>query len=109
MTLAILTALIVLAIAAWVVNPLLKNNSTNVDFILDQYPDKLRDLQFERSIAMRTLKEIDFDFQTGKTSKTVYEHLRNDAQRRTIDILKSIEDTQEKLEQLQKKLRKMRP
>ena len=53
---------------------------------------------------MMSLKDLDFDFETGKLSKEDYQGLRKKYEAETIDVLKQIDAEKELWDKFQDKL-----
>lgn len=91
--------------AAWfVLHPLYRNIKTDLAMYMDEVPDTQKNLQLRRSELMLTLKDLDFDFETGVLSKEDYKALRDKYQHETVLILKQIDDEKDQWEEFKKKL-----
>lgn len=90
-----MTGLIFIAVAGYVLYPLLRRPSR-----AEQLEAKLNgavgSLQEQRDAIYAALKELDFDFQTGKLSSEDYESLRHQYRQRAVAILQQIDDVQKK-------------
>lgn len=89
------TGLIFIAVAGYVLYPLLRRPSRT-----EQLEAKLNgavgSLQEQRDAIYAALKELDFDFQTGKLSSEDYESLRHQYRQRAVAILQQIDDVQKR-------------
>lgn len=91
-------------IAWFVLSPLYRNIKTDISMYIDEAPDTQKILQQKRSELMLTLKDLDFDFETGVLSKEDYKTMRDKYQQETIHILHQIDIEKEKWEEFKKDL-----
>lgn len=54
---------------------------------------ELQKLLFEKEQALAALKELDFDYETGKLDEEDYEHLKDRYRAKTLSLLKEIDQT----------------
>lgn len=107
MTLTILFFAAFFLAILWVVfHPLLQEEGTNLQILLDDVPDESKKLQARRSELMRTLKEMDFDYEMGKLSKEDYQILRKKFEQETVETLKAIDLDKMQRDEFQTKLEK---
>ncbi len=71
---------------------------------MDEVPDTQKTLQLRRSELMLTLKDLDFDFETGVLSKEDYKALRDRYQQETVQVLKQIDDEKDQWDRFKKNL-----
>lgn len=91
--------------AAWfVLHPLYRNTKTDLRMYMDEVPDTQKTLQLRRSELMLTLKDLDFDFETGVLSKEDYKALRDRYQQETVQVLKQIDDEKDQWDRFKKNL-----
>ncbi|MCS6859149.1 MAG: hypothetical protein NZT92_02375 [Abditibacteriales bacterium] len=91
----LLTGLIFIAVAGYVLYPLLRRPS-RAERWEAQLNGAVGSLQEQRDAIYAALKELDFDFQTGKLSSEDYESLRSRYRQRAVAILQQIDEVQKK-------------
>jgi hypothetical protein len=105
MTTALVVFILVVALVLWLVaNPLLRREKNDFSFVLDDMPDTQKELQLKRSQLMLSIKELDFDYETGKLSKEDYKQMRSKVEMETIDVLKTIDEEKIQWDKFQKEL-----
>lgn len=92
MSLSLIIFLTLVVVVIWLVlAPILKKEKNDYSMMLDNSSDSRRELQTARSKLMLAIKEMDFDYETGKLSKEDYKLMRAKLEQDTIDVLKKIE------------------
>lgn len=86
-------ALISLAAVAFIIYPLLKGeNSIAEETRVD---DRLGDIALGKESVYASLKEVEFDYQTGKLSRQDYQELRSDLESMALSLLKKADRVKE--------------
>lgn len=86
-------ALISLVAVAFIIYPLLKGeNSIAEETRVD---DGLGDMALRKESVYASLKEVEFDYQTGKLSREDYEGLRSDLESMALSLLKKADRVKE--------------
>jgi len=83
--------LLVLAVVALVLSPLVRG----LEAPLTDGPDRLaalRELHALRDVAYETLRDLEFDFQSGKISEADYKELGDRYRAEAVDIVRRIDD-----------------
>ncbi len=86
-------ALISLAAVAFIVYPLLKGENSIVQE--KRADDGLGDIALRKESVYASLKEVEFDYQTGKLSREDYEGLRSDLESMALSLLKEADRPKE--------------
>ncbi len=86
-------ALIGLAAVAFVIYPFLKGENSIVEE--KEAEDGLGDIVLGKESVYAGLKEVEFDYQTGKLSREDYEELRSDLESMALSLLKKADRTKE--------------
>jgi hypothetical protein len=94
MALLVFTA-VALALAFWVLLPLFRSE----DFRAGEYAagGELRDLDALRSVAMDTLRDLEFDYRMGKMAEKDYQELKTRYASEAAEIVRQIEALEERL------------
>ena len=79
-----------LLVGAWVLAPLF--SSQEVPEEKNSGADSLADLYLDKQRAYESLRDVDFDYHTGKLSESDYQNLRDRFRREAITALKKLED-----------------
>jgi len=67
-------AALVVAVVAYVTAPVWRRSGLPADQSLDE--SQLRELAYQRDVTLKTLRDLDFDYQLGKLSEEDYQTLR---------------------------------
>ena len=86
-------ALISLAAVAFIIYPLLKRENGVVEE--KRADDGLGDIVLGKESVYASLKEIEFDYQTGKLSREDYQELRSDLESMALSLLKRADGVKE--------------
>lgn len=95
-------AIIAIATIAWVLLPFRNQNSQEV--LLDQVVDPIEKLAQEKENLLQSIRELDFDYETGKISGKDYKSLRADLEKQTVGVMKSLEDAKLKWQEMEQSL-----
>ena len=112
----VLVSLIAIGSAVFVVLPFFKKRFEGTSREMDSQnhiEEKLARLNSEKESVYSALKEIDFDYSTGKLSKDDYEELENRYKAQALALLKEIDFIQRKSyldldEEIEKEIRAIR-
>ena len=86
-------AFISLAAVAFVIYPFLKRESSIVEE--KRAEDGLGDIVLGKESVYASLKELEFDYQTGKLSREDYQELRSDLENMALSLLKRADRVKE--------------
>ena len=108
-------ALVILAmgVVAWVVHPLFRRQATEGEIAFRE-GGPLEQLTSEKDAALSAIRELDFDYETGKLSEEDYHDLRGQYRSKAIALLKEIDrvakggKTEDRIEREIRALRKTR-
>lgn len=89
----IFLVLVILGLLAAVAYPLIKGSSTEEDEEVPRDP-YLQELIFKKEAAYSALKELEFDYGTGKLSEEDYQELRDQYKAKAVSILKEIDEAE---------------
>jgi rubrerythrin len=113
----VLIPIIAIAAAVFVVLPFFKNRFEKISHdagFQNSVEEKLRRLNSEKESVYSALKEIDFDYSTGKLSKEDYDELENKYKAQAVALLKEIDGLRRKSyipdldEEIEKEIRAIR-
>lgn len=92
MTVLLLSAIVAVAIAAWVLAPVFRK-----DAALEERDRNARgeaaDLESQREMALAALRDLEDDRATGKLGDRDYEEMKADLTARAVEVLRRIEAT----------------
>ena len=83
--------LLIIIVSAVVGYPLLAKKSRNLMGVGNFNHNGLPHLLVQKEVAYATLKDLDFDFKTGKLSDEDYQELKTQYEKEAIDILEKID------------------
>ncbi len=86
-------ALISLAALAFIIYPLLKREDSIAE--KKRVDDGLGDVALRKESVYASLKELEFDYQTGKLSRDDYQELRSDLESMALSLLKRADGVKE--------------
>lgn len=89
----IFLVLVILGLLAAIAYPLIKGSSSEEDEELPQDP-YLQELVSKKEAAYSALKELEFDYGTGKLSEEDYQELRDQYKAKAVSILKEIDEAE---------------
>lgn len=93
----IFTELLLIATVSFLVGyPLFSKRPRSAKRIKTFDPDGLPHLLVQKEVAYATLKDLDFDFKTGKLSDEDYRELKGQYKREAIEILEKIDKISQK-------------
>jgi hypothetical protein len=90
-----ISGLIFVSVAAFVLHPLLRRPS-RAEKLDAKMNGAVGNLEEQRDAVYAALKELDFDFQTGKLSSEDYETLRQQYRQQAVAILQQIDEVKTK-------------
>jgi|GEM_PF-4944756 len=85
-----------------VVLPFLKTSDTSD--LMDYAVHPVKALEAEKETLLQSMRELDFDFQTEKISKSDYQTLRRTLEDQTIKTFKAIEKAQTRWDKMEASL-----
>lgn len=80
--------LLVVAVVAWVLMPVTKGQHAS----LDRDRDELTDAEARRRVALLALRDVEYDFHTGKLDENDYRALRSELSAEALAALQALED-----------------
>lgn len=100
-----LFTLIFISVVSFILLPFVKPSifERTLEYLLEDSSHYLS-LKKEKKIKMQALKELDFDFASGKLSKTDYKNIRSHYEREVLDIVKKLQTAALDFERVQKEL-----
>ena len=105
MTAELVIFILAVALLVWfIANPMIRREKNDFSILLDDMPDSQTELQLKRSQLMLSIKELDFDYETGKLSKEDYKQMRGKVELETIGVLKNIDEEKTQWDKFQKEL-----
>ncbi|MCB1197020.1 MAG: hypothetical protein KDK51_01500 [Deltaproteobacteria bacterium] len=96
---ALFTAIVIVSIVI-IVLPFYKN--THKEFLHEEAIDPIAALMQKKENLLQSMRELDFDFETGKISAQDYKELRATTQAQTVQVLKDIEQAQMRWQEMEK-------
>lgn len=95
-----------LAVALMVILPYLDKKNLYVVFLGTLPKNTRRALKDEKASLVLALKELDFDYETGKLSKDDYASLRDRYEARAVDVMKQLDEIESQWVEVQKHIDK---
>lgn len=89
----------VLVSSVWVLWPLFQNKFS-ADLV-DQQIHPIDALQTQKQNLLQSIRELDFDFETGKVSSDDYQQIRANLEAQTVEVLKKMESAQKHWEEIE--------
>lgn len=94
--LAILFGALTLFAVYQAITPFLENRDDQLRFeLLDRELKQIETLSARKGRILQTLKDIEFDFETGKISEEDYEQLRRRHERKALKIMRQLDELRE--------------
>ncbi len=91
-----LQLLLIITVSAVVGYPLFVKKPRSMTGFRSFNPNGLPHLLIQKEVAYATLKDLDFDFKTGKLSDEDYQELKTQYEKEAIDILEKIDNLSKK-------------
>lgn len=95
-------AILVIGVVVLMVALPFKNKEAGYGVLFTDVPEHTRgNLKDEKASIILALKELDFDYETGKLSKQDYKELRDKYESRAIEVMKVLEDVEKQWTKIQ--------
>lgn len=82
-----------LAVAGFIIYPLIRGKNSTPG--KNRANDKLQDFALEKESVYASLKELEFDYRTGKLSRQDYEGLRSELESTAVSLIKKADRAKE--------------
>lgn len=82
-----------LAVAGFIIYPLIRGKNSTPG--KNRANDKLQDFALEKESVYASLKELEFDYRTGKLSREDYEGLRSELESTAVSLIKKADRAKE--------------
>ncbi len=101
----ILTWFIVIAlmVIGWIAWPVLRKTIVS-EPLQNSMQDPIAYLESQKEMLYQSIRELDFDFETGKLSKQDYQDMRAKIEHDTIDVMKQMDRAKAKWATMEKDL-----
>jgi cytochrome c-type biogenesis protein CcmI len=89
MTLLVLSVLLAVGAAGWVIAPLVRHRTALVG---DVVPGRIQDAEAHKHVTLTSLQEVEYDYLAGKLDEADYQALRVKLSREALGAMKAAED-----------------
>ncbi|HMQ11222.1 MAG TPA: hypothetical protein PKC21_09825 [Oligoflexia bacterium] len=94
---------LVASILTLLLYPLFQQDGLDLIY-LDYVVDERKQLKYKKANVVLIIKELDFDYETGKLSKTDYKNLRDKYEAQAVSIMQELEHAEDEWQKHLKKV-----